>query len=207
MAVLLPGKFVFLAHPHTGSSAMVLALQDAFPEAYDLRPHHMSLDDVKGKPGAIRMEQISKQRTRLWKNTRSGDKNLPQHVRDLVTGEEHVFGVVRNPYDFLVTCFVRRGKRATFVNFVKSFREDPYIRDGRIYYHEKDCDTLLHHESLQAGLDVLMKRLNLPTFEPGRHNETKGKEPWESYYTPEAFKIVNDRFGSEFHGFYDTRIK
>ena len=210
MAVLLPGKFVFLAHPHTGSSAMVLALQDAFPEAYDLRPHHMTLDDVRGKPGAVRIEQISRQRTRVWKQggPRSGMTHsavVPATVRGLVTGDEHVFGVVRNPYDFLVSCYVRRGGKQPFEAFVKSYHESPYIEEGKIYYHEKDCDTLLRHERLQRGLDVLMKRLNLPTFELGRHNETKDKKPWETYYTPEAFKIVNDRFGPEFFGFYDPR--
>jgi len=78
VAVLLPGKFIFLAQPHTGSSAMVLAFQDVFPEALDLRPHHMRLDDVKGKPGAVRMQQISRQRTRVWDHRPTNDDKATQ---------------------------------------------------------------------------------------------------------------------------------
>lgn len=206
MAVLLPGKFIFLAHPHTGSSAMCLALQDAFPEALDLRPHHMSLGDLKGEPGAVRMEQISRQRTRVWKPDRLPGDWDPEIVRKFVTGTEHVFAVVRNPYDFLVSCYVRRGGKQPFESFVRGYQEDPYVRDGRLYYHEPDCDTMLRHERLQRGLNVLMKTLGLPAVPLERHNETKDKQPWESYYTPEAFKIVNDRFGQEFFKFYAPRV-
>ena len=210
MAVVLPGKFIFLAHPHTGSSAMMLALQDAFPEALDLRPHHMSLADVKGEPGGARIEQISRQRARVWKEggPRSGmthSSTVPIAVQQTITGKERVFTVIRNPYDFLVSCYVRRGQGRRFEDFVRSYDEDPYVRDGRLYYHFDDCHTVLQHERLQGELDALMKRLNLPTFELGRHNETEGKRPWESYYTPEAFQIVNERFGMEFNEFYMMR--
>lgn len=210
MAVLLPGKFIFLAQPHTASSAMCLALQDVFPDAYDLRPHHMSLADVKGELGATRLEHISQQRTRIWKpgGPRSGmthSSALPTMVRGLITGREHVFGVVRNPYDFLATCFARRGHGKAFLDFVKNFREDPYVRDGRIYYHDQDCDTLLRYENLQPELNALMRRLDLPEVPLGRHNETQNKQPWETYYTPEAFETVNERFGEEAARFYDLK--
>jgi hypothetical protein len=211
VAVLLPGKFIFLAHPHTGSSATMLALCDAFPEALDLRPHHMTLADVRGAPGAVRMEQISRARNRLWdhrphkRKRNPADPIDPDVVRQFITGDEHVWGVVRNPYDFLVTCYVRRGKGKSFESFVRSYNEDPYIRDGKMYYHEADCDTLLRHERLQRGLNVMMKTLGLPDVPLERHNETKNKQPWESYYTPEAYRIVNERFGQEFFKFYLPR--
>jgi hypothetical protein len=208
VAVLLSGKFIFLAHPHTGSSAMMLALQDAFPDAYDLRPHHMSLEDLKGPQGAFRMEQIGRQRGRLWarhKDVRHPDGVDPSVVQRLVKGTEHVFGVVRDPYDFLVSCFVRRGRGQPFEGFVRGYNESPYIEDGRIYYHADDCDTLLRHENLQPELDALMEKLGLPPVPLQRHNETKGKQPWQSYYTPEAYRVVNERFGDEFSRFYEPR--
>jgi len=183
---------------------MVLALQDVFPEAFDLRPQHMGLADVKGAPGAVRMEQISRARTRIWKPSKPGEWN-PEIVHELVTGDEHIFGVVRNPYDFLVSCFVRRGGSKTFVDFVRNYHESPYIEDGRIYYLAQDCQTLIRYETLQPDLDALMGTLGLPTVPLERHNETKDKKPWGSYYTPEAFKIVNDRFGAEFSKLYTPR--
>jgi len=208
VAVLLPGKFIFLAHPHTGSSSMVLALQDAFPEALDVRPHHMSLADVRGDTGTAHMEQISRARGRIWDHRpgkRPGPEVTPKIVRELVTGDEHVFSVLRNPYDFLATCYVRRGRGTSFVDFVRSYDERPYVEAGRLYYHEPDSDTLLRYELLQAGLDLLMEKLGLPRIELGRHNETPNKDPWDTYYTPETYRVVNSRFGDEFSKFYEPR--
>lgn len=215
MAVVLPGKFIFLAQPHTGSSAMVLALQDAFPEALDLRPHHMSLADVTGAPGAVRMAQISRQRTRVWdhrpgKHTAQTptNKNIdPDIVRKYITGTEHIFTVIRNPYDFLVSCFVRRGKGQSFEVFVRNYHASPYVENGKLYYHAPDCDSILHWEEMPLCINRIMQKLGLPTLEIGRHNITKDKKPWTSYYTPKAFEIVNERFGQEFRSFYDPRIK
>lgn len=203
MAVLLPGKFVFLAHPHTASSATVLALQDAFPEAFDLRPHHMSLSDLR--PDGVPMEQISRARTRVWKRDRHLGDWSPDAVRELLTGDEHVFSVIRNPYDFFASCYVRRGGGVPFEHFVRTFSRDPYVRDGKIYYHLPDCHTMLKHEFLQAKLNGLLRELGLPRVYVERHNETKDKAPWETYFTPEAYRIVNDRFGAEFSMFYAPR--
>jgi hypothetical protein len=205
VAVLLPEKFIFLAHPHTGSSAMVLALQDVFPEALDLRPHHMSLDDVKGKPGAVRMEQISRRRERVWTPRKQVGDYDPDVVRKFVKGTEHVFSVVRNPYDFLASCYVRRGRGQSFSAFVKSYRQDPYIRDGKIYYHLADSQNVLRYENLQEELNQMMAHLGLPGVPLQRHNVTADKKPWESYYDPTSYAIVNERFGAEFSRFYDPR--
>lgn len=188
----------------------MLALQDAFPEALDLRPHHMSLADVTGERGASRMEQISKRRGHVWKanSPRSSSGEItPDIVRHFVTGDEHVFTVVRNPYDFLVSCFERRGRGQPFTSFVGNYDDDPYVRDGRLYYHVDDCHTIIRYESLEGDLDALMRRLGLPTFELGRHNETPQKGPWETYYTPDAYRVVNDRFADEFSRFYEPRVE
>jgi hypothetical protein len=202
MAVILPGKFIFLAHPHTGSSSMVLALQDTFPEAMDLRPHHMSLMDVHGRPGAVRIEQIQRRRAKIYDHRRPHLGNVPTNLFD---GNEHVFTVVRNPYDFFASCYVRRGRERGLEGFVRSYNEDPYVRNGRIYYHVDDCDTIIQYENLQHELDTLMKQLGLTTFKLERHNETEGKEPWETYYTPKIYEILNERFSGEFGKFYALR--
>lgn len=209
MAVVLPGKFIFLAHPHTGSSAMVLALQDVFPETFDLRPHHMRLTDVRSHQGGVRITQISRIRQRVWDerpHKRMQDSDVdPEMVRAAIQGTERIFTIIRNPYDFLVTCYVRRGRDASFEKFVQSYNEPPYIVDGRLYYHEPDCETVLRWEKLQVQLNKLMRELKLPKVELGKHNVTKDKKPWESYYTPKAFEIVNARFRKEFEPFYEPR--
>lgn len=209
VAVVLPGKFIFLAQPHTGSSAMVLALQDVFPEAFDLRPHHMRLADVREHQGGVRITQISRSRERIWderpQKRKPGSDVDPEAVRACLLGNERVFTVIRNPYDFLATCYVRRGRGVPFESFVRSYRESPYIEDGKLYYHEPDCETVLRWEKLQVQLNKLMRELDLPKIELGQHNITKDKQPWESYYTPKAFETVNKRFGKEFEPFYELR--
>jgi len=181
---------------------MMLALQDAFPEAMDLRPHHMSLADVHGKPGAVRIEQIQRRRAKIYDHRRPHLGEMPASV---FRGDEHVFTVVRNPYDFFVSCYVRRGQGRGFEGFARSYQDDPYVRDGRIYYHVDDCHSILRYEKLQVELDALMRRLGLPTFRLGRHNETEGKEPWQTYCTPKVYEILNERFGAEFGRFYTPR--
>jgi hypothetical protein len=205
VAVLLPGKFIFLAQPHTGSSAMVLAFQDAFPEALDLRPHHMSISDVRGLPGATRMQQISRQRSRVWDHRpgkRDNNDIDPEIVRKHITGTEHVFTVIRNPYDFLVSCFVRRGQGQPFESFVRSYNASPYIEQGKLYYHAPNCHSVLHWEKMPLCIDRLMRKLELPELNLKRHNVTKDKKPWPTYFTPKAFEIVNERFGVEFSPHY-----
>lgn len=188
---------------------MVLALQDVFPEALDLRPHHMRLSDVRGHQGGVRITQISRIRQRVWderpqKRMRNSDVD-PDMVRDALTGKELIFTVIRNPYDFLATCYVRRGRDASFESFVQSYKDSPYIEEGRLYYHEPDCETVLRWEKLQVHLNKLMRELKLPKVKLEQHNVTKDKKPWESYYTPKAFDIVNERFGKEFEPFYELR--
>ena len=180
----------------------MLGLQDAFPEAMDLRPHHMTLADVHGKPCAVRIEQIQRRRAKIYDERRPHLGEMPTKI---FHGNEHIFTIIRNPYDFLASCYVRRGQERGFEGFVRSYNEDPYVRDGQLYYHLDDCQTILRHERLQSDLDALMKRLGLSTFELGRYNETEGKKPWETYYTPRAFEIMNERFGQEFNNFYKTR--
>jgi len=190
VATILPGKFIFLAQPHTGSSAMVLAFQDAFPEALDLRPHHMSISDVRGLPGATRMQQISRQRTRVWDHRPAKRASMssingsvdPDIVHKYITGKEHVFTVIRNPYDFLVSCFVRRGQGQSFESFVRSYHASPYIENGKLYYHAPNCNSVLYWEKMPLCIHRMMRKLDLPEFE-----------------------IVNERFGKEFSPHYKMR--
>lgn len=201
MAVVLPGKFIFLAHPHTASSAMVLAFQDVFPEAYDIRPHHMHLEELKGPNGKTRIQQINKQRARLYDH-RPHKRSPLQEVPEVFQGTELVFSVIRNPYDYMASRYARMEKTEPFAGFVRSYQGKPYIEQGKIYYHLPDCQRILRYENLQRELNALMAELGLPEVPLERHNETQGKKAWRTYYSPEAFAAVNERFGEEFSQFY-----
>lgn len=209
MPVLFPGKFVYLAHPHTGSSATVLALQDTYPEALDVRPHHMSYSELVDPDNIAR---ISQQRERVWKGGRPVSSRRPEvRPEDLIsriTGTEWRFCVVRNPYDFFVSCYLRQRHNTNSPNlehFVASFRRPPFVVDGKIWYLVDDCDEVFLYENLQDHFDGLADRLGLKRIKIERKNATPNKDPWESYYTPRAFEIVNNRFGKEIEKFYELR--
>lgn len=216
MAVLLPGKFLYLAHPHTASTATCLALQDAFPQACDLRPHHMLLAEARGET-APQLLTVMQRREKIWDSRlhkRLAESmppgiaaRLPDGLADLHEGGELVWSVVRNPYDLWVTTYLRKDRTGNFESFVERFSHPPWVVDGRMFYHVPGSDMVLRYETLQADLDRLTARLDLNRIELGRHNETVNKQPWETYYTPRAFQIVNERFGDEFAPFYELRTE
>lgn len=204
MAILVPGKFIYLAHPHTGSSAMTIAVAAAIPEAYDLRPHHMTLDEVReGK-----YTSIKQRRSDVWDNREHRRKRFkrvvnPEDVTSLITGDEVVFSVVRNPYDYLTTCFVRQAKGQNFEAFVESFNRTPFIQEGLLWYHAKDSHHVLKWENMQEELDTLMDQLGCPRVDMGRqYNTTPDKKPWREYYSPKALVTVHRRFGEEIRHWY-----
>lgn len=126
-------------------------------------------------------------------------------MRQYITGTEHVFTVIRNPYDFLATCYVRRGGKQSFESFVSSYNASPYIENNQMYYHAPNCHSVLHWEKMPLCIDRMMRKLGLPELEIGMHNVTKDKKPWTEYFTPKAFEIVNRRFGAEFSAHYKMR--
>jgi hypothetical protein len=204
MAVLLPGKFLFLAHPHTASNSMMFALTGHFEDdAVDLRPHHLTLRDLR-RDHPLR-EKLSHYRGKRLKDGSIRRRLTPDEIRQKVSGDEHIFSVVRNPYDFLTSCFVRQKKTAEFVDFVRGFDTKPYIREGTIHYHADDSHTVLRFENLQPELDTLFAKIGLPQVTLGTHNVADEKNPWESYYTPAAFRVVNDQFGEEIERFHELR--
>lgn len=213
MAVLLTGKFLYLAHPHTASTAMSLALQDTFPDVLDLRPHHMLLQEARGESGTLL--SILQHREKVWDNRahkrRTGGPRtdllelLPGGLGTLHTGTELVWSVVRNPYDVLVTTYLRKDRTGSFESFVERFAQPPWVVNRRLHYHAPASDMVLRYETLREDMDRLTARLGLPRIELGRHNETADKRPWETYYTPRAYQIVNERFAEDFGTHYELR--
>jgi hypothetical protein len=191
MAVLLPDKFVFLCTPHTGSMAVTHALK-RLPGAINVQNkawgvgHHATLEQVR------------------------------ETVSDKMTGNERVIAFVRNPYDLIVTWFLREQGRSrmkylgrilghppTLAEFIEAWtREQPdvYFVDGRIFYHADEADQVLRYE---RGLDreinsVLRKLRGVPSVEIRVENETPNKDHWSMYYDAKAYEAANTAFQHEF---------
>lgn len=197
MAIVLPGKFIFLATPYTGSMSVARALKKipgAFA-AYDKRHgvgHHACLTDVK------------------------------RVTADKLTGSETVLVAVRNPYDILVSWYLRNLNHFQVRRFAEKKRRDPSLREflelwvkadmfpylvkGRIFHHAEDggpriSRVVLRHERLEDSLNAALRKLSVPVVKVGRENSTPGKDHWSLYYNDPTYAWVNENFRDDFVNF------
>jgi hypothetical protein len=192
MAVLLPGKFIYLATPHTASIATTRALATLkgavvsdINEIVDLKVDRRF---PKGTHHSTRAELRSRQ---------------PESF----VGVELAVTTIRNPYDLLVTWWLRQkkileehtGREVTFRRFVETCDEGtlggPYLRGGKIFW--QDADYALRYEKLQDELDSFLDRFRIKPVRLDWTNVTAQKLPWLSYYDEETRTIVRHRFGDE----------
>lgn len=196
MAVVLPGRFIFLATPYTASQAVVRALKElpgAFA-AYDKRRgigHHARLAQIK---------EVAKGR---------------------LMGNEQVIVAVRNPYDILVSWYLRNLTHLQMLHLckVKGIKGDPSLRDfvelwldldmppylsgKRVFYHASDgghavSRKIVRYEDLDNNLNAALRACNVPHVKVGRENATPGKEHWSSYYDTETYAFVNEHLRDDF---------
>jgi len=175
MAVLLPGKFLYLATPRTASTATVLALHTLGARTVP-GGHHVGLEAVADH------------------------------------GEETVFTAIRNPYDVLVSWYVRMDRTKDFpvsmAHFVRTYEHEDFARGDppSLFYHCAPEVEVLRWETLQDDLDALLTRLGLSPVRLPRDNVTPKKRPWIDYYDAEAFRAVHERFGHDLDAWGYERI-
>lgn len=180
MAVIYPGKFIFLATPHTASSAVDKALRQgpyekktywSVPTKSGFGHHHATLEEA--------LDPIH------------GGVTAP-------ADDEVIWSIKRNPYDMAATWWVRykypKGPQ-TLPEFLREWNQTPFVVGGRIFWH--DAEEWLLYENLPEDLDRLMDRLDLPRIQPVRQNVTKLKKPFRTYWDDESLGIFNERFGEE----------
>jgi len=191
MAVLLPGKFIFLCTPHTGSMAVAYALKK-IPGAINVQDkawgvgHHATLAQVK------------------------------EAAADKMSGNERVFAFVRNPYDVIVTWYLRErgrsrekylvrmlGHRPSLAEFIQAWVEsqpDVYFHEGRIFYHAEDAGHVLRYErGLEREVNWMLRKLgDVPSVKIPVQNETPAKDHWSTYFDADAYRVTNAAFQHEF---------
>jgi hypothetical protein len=191
MAVVFPGKFIYLATIHTGAMATANALKtiDGAFSAYDKRNgigHLATLDQVK------------------------------QVCGDQLTGMELVVGGVRNPYDLFVSWMhhsdqhlqVRRWEQANkqtinvrgFLELWLEMNHDPYFRDGRVFHQAKDCKKFIHFENLQVDINSILRKIpEMPSEARLRGMpEMRPRDHWSTFYDDDTYAFVNEHFQQEF---------
>lgn len=175
MAIVLPGKFIYLANHHVASLATAKALDEQIEGTYRVGPHHAPVSE------------LSKVRVPF------GEFEL--QVSDVILGGEITVSTVRDPYDWFVSCWIRRRKSGqTLEDFLENLSGGPYVREGRILGHRSD--ETLRWESLEKNLNGFLSRFDHSVSLP-KMNLTPGKKPWETYYSKDAWAIANRRFGRE----------
>lgn len=184
MAILLPGKFVYLANPHTASLATADALC-TIDGTFRIAPHHISWRDFG--QGEVRSAQMEK---------------LQICVQQLLTGAECIIATARNPYDWLVTCWLRRKDSMNgicfkeYVTIVDQKSPGAYIKDDRLLFHE--FSHLLKYENLENDLNSFLKSIGQNEVKLSKRNVTPNKMPWRDYFDREIFDIINGRFRRDF---------
>lgn len=186
MAVILPGKFVFLATPLTGSVATAEALRKipGIINAVDKRRdvgHYATLQEVRATFG------------------------------DVLQGTEVVFTSVRNPYDVCVSWYIRNvmrhhrkhpHRRASDPGFLEFLRrwascdQPPCIVGGSMFAPATSCRTHLRYERLQVELNSFLRKLpGVPSSAPLHPaNLSPDKKHWSLYHDAETYEYINDRF-------------
>lgn len=116
---------------------------------------------------------------------------------------EPVVTTIRNPYDLLVTWWLRHRHKAdewqSFPNYITTYNRKPsFARNGRLLYHAPTADILVRYENLDVELPAALKECGIePIMLTERKNDTPDKADWRSYYYPAAVEAANRRFGAE----------
>ncbi len=123
--------------------------------------------------------------------------------------DEPTMAVIRNPYDILVSWWIvrnpNRDTREPLEAFINSFNDSKgnFQREGKLLYHAKDAKFLVRFESMEANLASIWGRCGIEGLKLGKVNKTEKKYHWTRYYSKEAYKAANKRFGKEIleHGY------
>ncbi len=132
------------------------------------------------------------------------------------------FGVVRNPYDRLISNFKYISKRPShyhweqyntygnFKVFVLNLHDVPW-KDFQHHYLAANgkivVKKILRFESINSDFKNLISKMGLPDIPLQKFNVSQRKADFLSYYDPEMIEIVNDVFDEDFRLFGYEKTK
>lgn len=148
-------KYVFLHEPHTGGRSVEKALM-AHDDSHNCNgDHHISPLQMVQK-GFITALQLCDYST---------------------------FRVVRNPYDWLVTCWLRNSRRSDFGDWVL-MNPNPFKRDGTLFWkYQDDARFTLRLETIDLEFAFFLDMCEAPRVELEREGVTENKPDWRDLLT------------------------
>ena len=172
MAVIIPNKLIYLAHPRTASKATSVTLGQ-IDSAFTEPRHHRHLYNLEyERQGELVVTTIR------------------HHGDALVSWWLH--HGQRNGYGETLSEFTR---------FLLEFPHEGFWlvpTPGRLWdLHLPWCNCFMRFESLQEDLNWVLERVGWEPRKLLRVNQTRGKREWGSYYNAERQRIVEDTFGGE----------
>jgi len=201
VAVLFPGKLLYLCTPHTASYATTQALEK-IEGAVVLDYKHVGLPEIEA--GDFRLVKV-----------RRGDefKTLFKAERDaktfllppsLYTRRETVMSTMRNPYDLVATWWaLDRYGFSTLTAFITELEDQ---RFAELDYLVRQGSRVLRYEHLDDDLNAALADVGLEPVEIPRSNVTPDKRPWREYYDRESLDAVNARFDPLFDRYGYERL-
>ena len=180
VAVIIPGRMIYLRTPHTASVATENAIVRNVPEAVQVLPGHAYLDEV------IRDGCLTKD-GRLVSSILDGER------------DEVVVTTVRNPYEMVFSWWIKStAMRSSLVDFVTTCDDHHHLRDGRLFYRADESHVVLNMDTLDEDLSSLMRAIELPVFDIPVDNVTpKDGHHWREHMSGKVLLVMRDRFGDE----------
>tara|TARA_Y100000593_G_scaffold94310_1_gene192820 strand:+ start:3106 stop:3654 length:549 start_codon:yes stop_codon:yes gene_type:complete len=177
MALIVPNKLIYLAHPRTASKATCVTLGQ-IDSAFTEPVHHRRLFDLEyEREGELVVTTVRHHADALvswWKN--HGQKN-------------HGYGEDLDE----------------FTRFLREFPDSEiWIKPStnRLWdLHTPWCNAVMRYEDVQTELDWVLEKVGLLPMQLLRVNQTRGKDDWRNYYNAERERIVADVYGDEMREF------
>lgn len=201
MAVLFPGKLLYLCTPHTGSYATTLALQE-IEGAVILDYKHVGLAEINA--GDFRTVKIRRKEDFEILFQWSKKQTVYPLPASLYTRKEMILSTMRNPYDLIATWWAL--DKLEFSSLLEFITELGDPRFSELDYLVKQATRVLRFEHLSADLNEALAEVGMDPVEIPRANETPGKKPWREYYDRESLDAVNVRFGHLFDEYGYERL-
>jgi hypothetical protein len=197
MAVIFPKKFIFLAHPRTGSVATSEALMRIAGTSYRTINHHVNFATLK------RLKTIKTITVPTIKS-----RGVRHKLGDLWKYDDEItVSTIRDPFDVIATWFcLNPSLKQSMKKFLENYTHTYFKK--RLFFHFP-TDVVLNYWTLEADLRNLLSTQGiLWTGFLDRPNPTKDKDPnYMSYFDAETKELAKKRFKVDFEIWRHHRVK
>lgn len=158
-------KFIYLFEPYCASRTTLKLLKGQVAGTSEVGHHHITLDHLTD-----------------WRR---------QHINPKRTKDFRVVTTVRNPFDILVTQWMKSVHRHEKIDYFIHINRASSPMDPAFGLY-KDAAHFCWYEDLENDLRWMFTDLDL-TLEYDDAHKTKEKKPWQEYFNPELIDMLSKR--------------